>query len=377
MRAKNYETANFMDVAEADATVAFSGSVTGGTSNIGARAGTSGATLAGQVGAVAGTVGYGDQALVRYTPVTGFPLIQQVSSPIAPESIVHMFDSDFPLGSILEMSVDRLTPGFADNYLAQDRIVLLDQYGAMVLSSQQTGPQKPRGRESSSENQELNLVLHNKALAPTASFTQCDVPDASADPGVNVTRLWTGLSSLYGISPSARLISLAGNAHGGYFFRTRSAIGALKLAETPEIFIATPEQADEIIAANLAAPCRVGGGGHLANLFYFNEPGEGAQDSIDADWRNFLAQALETRIDNRLRQDTLNRDDRRIFILIERSSAPPSNAYVAIARGPYWYSIRLDDETSKANFALLNEILTIQAVPEQTPKLTPSINVSP
>jgi hypothetical protein len=54
---------------------------------------------------------------------------------------------------------------------------------------------------------------------------------------------------------------------------------------------------------------------------------------------------------------------------------PPSNAYVAISRGGYWYSIRLDDRTSKNNFALLNEILTIQASPEKSPQLTPSISV--
>ncbi|HEY0146784.1 MAG TPA: hypothetical protein VGB93_11705, partial [Methylovirgula sp.] len=96
VRAKNYETPNFIDVSEADATVSFTSGVNGGLSGIGAVPGihsTSAGTIAGQVGGVTGNFNYADSALVRYAPVQGYPLIQQASSPIAPVSIVHMFNS--------------------------------------------------------------------------------------------------------------------------------------------------------------------------------------------------------------------------------------------------------------------------------------------
>ncbi len=152
-------------------------------------------------------------------------------------------------------------------------------------------------------------------------------------------------------------------------------MGALKLAATPEIFITTPEEADQIISYNKSAECRIRGEQNLGSLFYFrSSPLDPEQ--VEDDWEEFFAQAFQTRIDDTLRKETLDRDYGRVFILIERSTSPPSNAYVAISRRGYWYSIRLDDETSKNNFALLNEILTIQAVPERTPELTPTLPVS-
>lgn len=381
IRAKSYEAPNFLEVSEADTTVDFSGAVTGSSTGIGAKAGTTGETLAGNVGAVGGTVGYGDSALVRYTPVQGFPLIQQVSSPILPESIVHMFDSDFALGSILEISVDRLAPGYADNYLAQDRIIELDNYGAIVLSAEHNASvAKPGGKGKSGGDpgnaaavQELNLTLHNNALAPTSSFIRasCPLPRQDLDGTGSVARLWGGLARLYGRSPASNLISLEGGVSGsGFFFTTRSAIGALKIAETDEFLVATPEQAAEIRALNQAAPCREEGN----KMFYF-VPRPLEQESVDEYWQDFFTDAQQTTINEQLRARTIDRDLHRAFLIIEKSDSPPANAYVAIARHGYWYSIDNDDQTSKANFALLNEILTIQAVPQQNQQLTPSINV--
>jgi len=386
VRAKNYEAPNFVDVSEADATVDFAGSITGGASNIGGKPGTSGTSLFGTVGAVGGTAAYGDQALVRYSPVLGYPLIQQVSSPIAPDSMVHMFDSDFPLASILEMSVDRLTPGYADYYPASDRMILLDQYGSIVLTAERVGAarQRSRGNDPSdtggprdaANNQDLDIILQNRAPAPTSSFLQEECKFQNQSPARNVRKLWAGLVQLYGKPPTANLISLQGGTSGAaFFFRTRSAVGALKLAATPEIFITTPEEADQIISYNKSAECRIRGEQNLGSLFYFrSSPLDPEQ--VEDDWEEFFAQAFQTRIDDTLRKETLDRDYGRVFILIERSTSPPSNAYVAISRRGYWYSIRLDDETSKNNFALLNEILTIQAVPERTPELTPTLPVS-
>lgn len=397
IRAKNYETPVFMDVSEADATVAFTGAVTGGASNIGGKPGTSGTSLFGTIGAVGGTFTYGDQALVRYTPVLGYPLIQQISTPISPESMVHMFDSDYPLASILEMSADRLTPGYEDYYPAQDRMVLLDSYGSLVLTQLRVGaramsrgadPQaEDRGSETAAQDQDLNVIIQNRAPVPPPMSSDCPLVNQLENSAANVRSLWDSLARLYGISLAAKRITLqGGNTGAGFFFRTRSAAGTLKLAETPTILIETPEIADQIIAYNNLAPCHLGrglvvganGAPYKPSLFYFlgaSGLGDLTQDAIESDWENFFRDALQSRITPQLRNDTLGRDTRRVFILIEKSPSLPHNAYVAVSRGGYWYSIRLDDYTSKNNFALLNEIVTIQAAPEPNSHLTPSINI--
>ena len=45
-----------------------------------------------------------------------------------------MFNSDFGLADVLEFSVDRLAPGYTDNYVAQDRMVMLDQLVRSTLT---------------------------------------------------------------------------------------------------------------------------------------------------------------------------------------------------------------------------------------------------
>jgi hypothetical protein len=386
VRAKNYETPNFIDVSEADATVSFNTGVNGGLSGLGAQPGlhsTSAGTIAGQVGAVSGTFTYGDSALVRYAPVQGYPLIQQVSSPIAPESIVRMFNSDFGLANVLEFSVDRLAPGYMDNFVAQDRMVLLDQFGAIVLAAgledmpggrgrgrSKAGDPPARGASDDASKQNLNVILHNEALHPSRGIAGPDCPfmDQAPAPEVTVAKLWNGLRQLYPES-SSNVITLRGAASPNFFFTTRSAIGALKEGEVDAIHFAAPEEAAEIRALNNAAPCRVN-----ANMFYFNPP-HLAQDEVNLMWNTYLSDALFPRIDQDIRTRAIWRDTHRAFILVEQSAAAPENAYVSVNKRGIWYWIDNDDLVSKANFALLNEIVTIQAVPETRQPLTPSISV--
>ncbi len=387
VRAKNYETPNFIDVSEADATVSFTSGVNGGLSGIGAVPGlhsTSAGTIAGQVGGVTGNFNYADSALVRYAPVQGYPLIQQVSSPIAPVSIVRMFNSDFGLADVLEFSVDRLAPGYTDNYVAQDRMVMLDQFGAIVLAAgaedvggagsgrrrggAPAGPSRGSAEDSSTQN--LNVILHPGSLHPSGFISGRDCAFAEQSPDAAVTKLWSGLRQLYRDSAS-NMITLRGTPTSDFFFTTRSAIGALKEGEVDTIHFATPQEAAEIRALNNAAPCRIN-----SNIFYFNPPADRlSQDEVNVMWSSYLSDALFPRVDQEIRARTIWRDTHRAFIIVEQGPGVPQNAYVAVNKRGIWYWIDNDDLVSKANFGLLNEIVTIQAVPETRQPLTPSITV--
>jgi hypothetical protein len=71
----------------------------------------------------------------------------------------------------------------------------------------------------------------------------------------------------------------------------------------------------------------------------------------------------------------------RRFLLIVESDQPPAQAlpgvpiFVAWRSSNRWYAIADDDETSKHNFALLSELMTIMAIPNQTSQPTPTLSI--
>ncbi|HEY3798210.1 MAG TPA: hypothetical protein VGL58_07635 [Caulobacteraceae bacterium] len=71
----------------------------------------------------------------------------------------------------------------------------------------------------------------------------------------------------------------------------------------------------------------------------------------------------------------------RRFLLIVESTDSPGNALPGVPifttwrSGGRWYSIANDDETTKKNFALVSELLTIMAVPNQTGQPQPTVDV--
>ena len=133
LRSYYEEPTLFMDVTEVDAGILAQASVTGGKSGIGAHAGTSGGTLAGEVEAVAGTVQYEETPIIRYQPLQGQALVAQISTPITIDTISKLFDSDWPIDSVLNFAVDRLTPNWVGYGAALNAINALDDYGVLVI----------------------------------------------------------------------------------------------------------------------------------------------------------------------------------------------------------------------------------------------------
>jgi hypothetical protein len=75
VRIHNHEMPLFIDVTEVDATVQVQANASGAQTNIGARAGTTGGTLAGAVESVALSGQYLEAPTIRYQPLQGAPLI--------------------------------------------------------------------------------------------------------------------------------------------------------------------------------------------------------------------------------------------------------------------------------------------------------------
>jgi hypothetical protein len=134
IRVFHHEPTSFMDVSEVDATTSFSTNVNGTVSNIGAMAthSTTAGTLSGQVGAVGGNATYSESPLIRYTPLLGQSLVAQLATPVSPDALSSLYNSNWDVMPLLDFSTSYLTPDFGDFYAALNTIAAL--YNDEVVS---------------------------------------------------------------------------------------------------------------------------------------------------------------------------------------------------------------------------------------------------
>lgn len=166
LRVRDGESTQFMDVSEVDSQLTFGAQLTGGQANIGAKSGggASGAVSGTSTsGAVSAALQYNEQPTIRYAPLLGQALVAQITTPINAASIVKLYGSGWPILSVLTMSVDNITPRYADYYAAINAIADLDQYGAINLAagkSELTSPKHMDGRSSANGNKPKNIMIN-------------------------------------------------------------------------------------------------------------------------------------------------------------------------------------------------------------------------
>ena len=139
VRVYNHEPTFFMDVTEVDATSSIGGSLMGAATNIGAKAGTSGATIAGRVGAAQGTVQYSETPTIRYQPLLGQALVAQLVTPVSVDAIGLLYDSSWALAPLLDFSMAYLTFDYNEFYTALNTIIELDNKGGIELVAAKSG----------------------------------------------------------------------------------------------------------------------------------------------------------------------------------------------------------------------------------------------
>jgi hypothetical protein len=415
----------FMDVTEVDASVLIQGAITGGTAGIGATKGTSGGTLAGEVSNVAGTGEYQESPVVRYQPLQGQPLIAQVNSPISADSISNLLSS-WSVASVLTFTLDRLTKDYSDYGVAINAIIDLDAYGALII--QATASENSNAKQSTTiktkdgttvsipvtsngqaqgTNDAITLFFSNKYLdgkidlicdgGTEANYTYLYLSKIA-------THLWIRLLKLYSseVKP-ADLANIDAEIDGAKnqeqldtvtqklpksiklpmraserppvappILIPRSALGVLRSVADPKLSklaaFVSPEQAKEIFDYNQ---------GKCASPDFYIDP------TSSSDRPELVGQISRENTAN-IRTDPTRPGDirneynlqtRRVFLVIQQSSTPPSDAYVETSANGVWYFISNNDAISKRSLALLSLITTIQAIPTASPSLTPSLSV--
>jgi hypothetical protein len=121
VRVSQGETPLFIDVAEVDSQILFNTALTGGQSGIGSKSGEGASGAVSGVstsGSVAATIQYEEQPIIRYTPLQGQALIQQVANPISVDAVANLAVNDWPMLTGLYFTVNRLTPNYADYFSA-------------------------------------------------------------------------------------------------------------------------------------------------------------------------------------------------------------------------------------------------------------------
>ena len=301
------------------------------------------------------------------------------------DSLVNLYNSDWPLAAILDLSVNRVTGGYEDYDAAIDAMIDLDAYGALILAA--------------TSNNSLTLYPAKRNVADRQ--TTCDGKQSRNAEGI-VDVLWRRLAYYIngsgGSASSITIRSKATESPNGKgpppFLQTRSALGVVKSAtETtgrPSIAFLPPEDVRRIIDDYKirSAFCR--------QLFYTLVP-TAFQPSVFGHGGEFKAPTeTETEVGGVISQRdrsliTMNTDkvvltsqelrvesdlvNARKFMLVAVSDTPQDNAFASVNHGGKWYSIFDDDEVSKRTLALIIQINTIQAIPSQSAPLTPTISV--
>jgi hypothetical protein len=355
VRVHDAEIPLFVDLVELDSSNTVTAGVTGGGSNIGGRAGNTGGSLFGTIGAITGTASVSDTPIAKYVPLSGYPLIQQVSLPIGLSAISKLTTSGWPDATLLYFSFQRLTPAYLDFYRALDTLLALDSFGAITLQSvsddELTINFQPTGNLSVPEENWRAAVESGKAL-----------PCVPHNSEATVRTLWAKLKGIYGGGAGNKIVLGTPKDKAKHVdVSARSGLGALKEAETSAILFTTRDVADAIRAANAEDTCNIG-------EFYYNP----SEATPLADYPARVHELWTQHFDAVYEHNEATESSRelfrylghhRVYMIVEVSAERPVDAYSSVFKDGKWYSIAASDRVSKQNFAVLSQLLTIQAIP--------------
>jgi hypothetical protein len=342
VRAHYFETPSFFDVIEVDQQKTLQANLQGGSSNIGATA---------ILGALSSTLTAADSPIIKYQPPSSAGYIQQVVQPIGLANLARLINSNVNIAPLLRLSLDRLTPAYMDYFWASDIINSLDTFGAIRVDAIDDATIK------------ITLLPYGLLTLDAARRIKDTSLDCLDTRGARraVANLWINLTLMLGTPNQATIpLKLASSSKHGGVVVTRSALGALRIAEgadAKDVAFVERDEADALREENRVSRCYNG------QYYYLRD----AQQTIQEKWisqfellvSNWPSQETSKKI------RTLGHD--RALIIVEESTARPADAYVAIFRKGVWYSIADKDQVSKKNFALLGNLLIIQAQPPSSP----------
>jgi hypothetical protein len=350
VRAHNFESPSFFDISEVDQTKTFQGNLQGGSSNIGAML---------PLGTLTSTLTATDSPIIKYMPPSSAAYIHQVIKPIDLGSFARLVASNVPIEPLIRFSIDRLSPAYTDYFRASALISALDSFGAIRIDAL--------------SDDRIAITLIKDGILTRGAAPEC-LSDRPAN--IVVDDLWRQLTHIFNQPVTAPAIVLghpSSKAQPGQVVAlTRSALGALRIAvqnDHKDVWFAPRDQADAVRASNTTSKC------FNQEFYYVDGPQGKSVEEWDKHFRFLKHQHPPLSLDElRLKMRDLGHN--RALIIVEDSATRPDDAYVSISRNGHWYSISNTDKVSKKNFALLGDLLLVQAQPPSTPP-TPTVISAP
>jgi hypothetical protein len=454
IRVRHHDTTFFMDVSEVDASLQIQGQGTTGLSFPQAL-GMGGGYYAGHDYTIGGSLQFQESPTIRFQPLTGAALIAQVASPITVDSLASLYDSDWPIGPLLDLATDRIAPRLEDNYPALNAIMELDSYGALVLAAikspisidpggnggQSTAPraifliQSGTGRSESgsatpTSNDTLAIFFEPERVLPHEGSDRNAALQATAQLWARLLRIYretlkpedqTALPEALNVLDSGKfdpqkdtiprvielrttpvdptkVVGASRQMDLAPILRTHSALGVLRSAtnELPRFSFVDESDLDckaqtRLEEANSQIDSYFYVVPHSGKITDFNVAPFASSDprfhlDLDVDAAADL-QTVSSQQVAYLQDERELANSRQYIVVIEGYKSPPSTAFVStkmevfvvvdgqLAKKTRYFYIDGADRISQRNFALINQFLTMQAIPSQTPPITPSISV--
>jgi hypothetical protein len=438
-----------------------------------------------EAGLLTSGVIYQETPTITYTPLTGQPLIAQLSTPITVDFLATLPDSDWPITAVMTFAVNYAAPNYLDTSTAINALSALDAIGAVTSSAGRSTLSGAARATESGDQAKPSLSAPGTSADDTLTFYL--LPGKSGDLATreHVLRIWISLLRIYwpvesqddlasylahmkqlgAVTKALADADRRGDGHVAFgadtvelgrfldaqfrqlpswvelrsspvppgfashcnapldavaplpgqltcetlspVMRTRSALGVLKAAaQRPEPLIefVSPAAYRKIRAESWNSADFWGTSPNFYTLLPADEDsvdcGAGHCDhpSDDPDLMGFfdcyirqaglvdLFSMGPSRNCPALVSNFSDAAEHRLatarrFLMIIESDQPPGEAlpgasiFVAWRSSKHWYAIADDDETTKRNFALVSELMTIMAIPTQTNQPQPTVSV--
>jgi hypothetical protein len=339
VRIFNFQEPLHMEVTEMDVIPSTSGTLTGGLNPAGGPT---------QTGNVAGSLGYAENSTIRITPTLGQAEVSQLSTPLSVESLSNVIHSGFPLNTILDLGISKLTPSVKDRDQALEDLQWLWFHSAISVGTGKVQNSQQDSQQSSSAADSLLIVAH-RPLSDRISY-----PAPKSD-----LAFWRELQGIFNGAPDESNDVIVLQTLSKEPITTKSGIPKLVSPLAPTI---EARSAIGILREGEAGYRTLSIGhaqGHGTILFV--TPGDYEEEKSNATAYFYFNKG----------------DTKHHYILINVSPAPPSTrpflSYFDRRTGLYYY-IRDDDQLSKQTFSLLHLFIIIQSAPTAAP-LTPTIPI--
>jgi hypothetical protein len=150
-----------------------------------------------EAGLLTSGVIYQETPTITYTPLTGQPLIAQLSTPITVDFLATLPDSDWPITAVMTFAVNYAAPNYLDTSTAINALSALDAIGAVTSSAGRSTLSGAARATESGDQAKPSLSAPGTSADDTLTFYLLPGKTDDLATREHVLRLWISLLRIY------------------------------------------------------------------------------------------------------------------------------------------------------------------------------------